>query len=149
MSETARKFFTLDEARCLIPYLSRQLKSIQGLKSEIARAVKAVEEKGLVLSDLFSGKALGETEQNYRAVLERLGDQINDVIFEIHDLGCLVKDIDKGLIDFYARIEGHEVFLCWRLGEQDIDHWHYTTEGFAQRRSLHERQILSSLTKLH
>jgi hypothetical protein len=52
------------------------------------------------------------------------------------EIGCVVKDLDIGLIDFPALYRGKEVYLCWRLGEPDIDFWHPTDEGFAGRRPI-------------
>jgi hypothetical protein len=52
----------------------------------------------------------------------------------IHALGALVKDPDSGLVDFPARVEGEEAFLCWRLGEDEISYWHGLEEGFAGRK---------------
>jgi hypothetical protein len=54
----------------------------------------------------------------------------------IHGLGAVVKDPDTGLVDFPARIEGVEAFLCWQLGEEQIDYWHGIEEGFAGRKPL-------------
>ena len=54
----------------------------------------------------------------------------------IHELGAVVKDLDDGLVDFPARVEGEEAFLCWRLGEEEIGYWHGLDEGFAGRKPL-------------
>ena len=54
----------------------------------------------------------------------------------IHGLGGVVKDPDIGLVDFPARIEGVEAYLCWQLGEEQIDYWHGIEEGFAGRKPL-------------
>jgi hypothetical protein len=54
----------------------------------------------------------------------------------IHELGGVVKDLDTGLVDFPAQVEGREAFLCWRLGEDEITHWHGIDEGFSGRKPL-------------
>jgi hypothetical protein len=54
----------------------------------------------------------------------------------IHELGGVVKDLDTGLVDFPARLAGVVAFLCWRLGEDEIDHWHGIDEGFSGRKPL-------------
>jgi hypothetical protein len=54
----------------------------------------------------------------------------------IHALGAVVKDPDAGLVDFPARVQGEEAFLCWRLGEDEIAYWHGLEEGFAGRKPL-------------
>ena len=48
----------------------------------------------------------------------------------------MVKDLDQGLIDFYALAGDRLVFLCWKLGEREVAHWHPLDGGFEQRQSL-------------
>ena len=57
---------------------------------------------------------------------------------KIQETGCVVKDLDEGLVDFPSLIEGEEVYLCWKLGEEHIDFWHGVDEGFAGRKPLDE-----------
>jgi hypothetical protein len=51
-------------------------------------------------------------------------------------MGIHVKDLDTGLIDFSALRDGREVYLCWRVGEDDIQFWHEVEAGFAGRQSI-------------
>jgi hypothetical protein len=51
-------------------------------------------------------------------------------------LGVLVKDLDRGLVDFPAVHDGEEVLLCWQAGEDEVAFWHGTDEGFAGRKPL-------------
>jgi hypothetical protein len=55
---------------------------------------------------------------------------------EIEGLGCLLKDLDIGLVDFPCRLGEREAYLCWKLGEPSIQFWHYVEEGFAGRKPL-------------
>jgi hypothetical protein len=57
-------------------------------------------------------------------------------IAQIQELGVLVKDLDRGLVDFPARRAGEDVLLCWQVGEGEVAHWHGVEEGFAGRRPL-------------
>ena len=66
--------------------------------------------------------------------LERVG--IARCVDAIHSRGAIVKDIDEGLVDFPAVREGAEILLCWRLGEDEVAHWHGLEEGFAGRKQL-------------
>jgi hypothetical protein len=54
----------------------------------------------------------------------------------MNGLGCLVKDLDLGLVDFYAQLDGETVFLCWQFGEPAVTHFHGVEEGFAGRRPI-------------
>jgi len=62
--------------------------------------------------------------------------RIVETIDKIQETGCLVKDIDEGLIDFPSLIEGQEVLLCWKSGERRIEYWHGLEDGFAGRKRL-------------
>ena len=76
--------------------------------------------------------ALGELEEAERRERVEIARRVNAV----HERGAIVKDLDTGLVDFPARLEGEEVLLCWRLGEEQIEHWHGLEEGFAGRKRL-------------
>ena len=58
---------------------------------------------------------------------------------EIHATGCIVKDLDIGLLDFPSRIDNEDVYLCWRLGEDRIRFYHRQDEGFSGRKPLDPR----------
>jgi hypothetical protein len=70
------------------------------------------------------------------ARLEALIDRLRDLEQELRDIGCELKDPVVGLIDFPARHEGRTVYLCWKLGESAIEHWHELDAGFTGRRPI-------------
>ena len=55
---------------------------------------------------------------------------------ELSSFGCELKDPDRGLIDFLSLRDGREIYLCWYLGEERINYWHYLHTGFAGRQPL-------------
>ena len=61
---------------------------------------------------------------------------LKDALAEFHSREIQLKDLNKGLIDFPAIMEGREVFLCWEQGEEDIEFWHDLDSGFAGREPL-------------
>lgn len=67
---------------------------------------------------------------------ERLADSLKEALEKIQATGCVVKDLDTGLLDFPAILNNEEVYLCWRLGEERIRFWHRQDEGFAGRKPL-------------
>lgn len=142
-------YFTLDEANALLPYLTKQLAVLKETKGRIALLARELESEGLRFEDLFQKEGLSELQLNYRRKFEELGDTVNDIVFEIQDKGPVVKDIDKGLVDFFAKINGEDGLLCWRAGEAEIQFWHSTTEGFDSRKSLFERSILECVARVH
>src|SRR5271169_6496711 len=67
---------------------------------------------------------------------DRVAEAIRDAVEKIQSIGCVVKDLEKGLVDFPARMHNEDVYLCWRLGEPRIRFWHRQDEGFANRKPI-------------
>jgi len=68
----------------------------------------------------------------FRALVQ----EINTIVEQVNDMGCLVKDLDSGLVDFYGVRDGEPVFLCWQFGEPAVAHWHPVEGGFASRQPI-------------
>ncbi len=62
--------------------------------------------------------------------------RFQELVGDICSRGCQIKDLENGLIDFPTLWEGREVYLCWKLGEAEVGHWHEVEAGFSGRRSL-------------
>ena len=123
-----KRFFTVLEANELIPFLTerlRQLGSIyQGLKKRAAQRTPKLQDviaRGGIPVDL--------------GYLDLMG-HLQTLTTEICSQGCHVKDLECGQIDFPTIWEGREVYLCWRLGEQEVAFWHEIDAGFAGRQPL-------------
>ena len=71
-----------------------------------------------------------------RLRIQGVVDQMQASVARIDGWGITLRDIDSGLIDFPALVTGRQVWLCWRLGEGDVDWWHELDVGFAGRRRL-------------
>jgi hypothetical protein len=65
-----------------------------------------------------------------------LKHEIGRLIYRIESFGCVVKDIDLGLIDFPAVRDDEPIYLCWKLGEPRVAYWHGVDEGFSSRKPL-------------
>lgn len=80
---------------------------------------------------------------NMQTELDFLVKIINESLEVIEQSGAQPKDLDTGLIDFPAVIDGQPVLLCWKLGEEGIRFFHAYEEGFAGRKPLHRstRQV--------
>lgn len=63
-------------------------------------------------------------------------DRLNHLQDELSDIGCELKDLATGLIDFPAQRAGRKVWLCWRLGEAELTHWHELESGFSGRKPI-------------
>jgi hypothetical protein len=65
-----------------------------------------------------------------------LKHEIGRLIYRIESLGCVVKDIDLGLVDFPSMLHDEPIYLCWKLGEPEVAYWHGIDEGFSARKTL-------------
>ena len=87
-----------------------------------------------------AGAVLPEVEQLLRRLRvlrdEARAGEAAEVVDRLAAIGCLLRDVDLGLIDFPSWAGGSEIFLCWRLGEVSIQFWHGTAEGYAGRKPL-------------
>jgi hypothetical protein len=119
------KLFTAEEANELIPRLEAMVRKLQ---ANAAQARARAAEAGV------SAKVeqLSRTDPLLRTALR----EMSKIAEEIQGLGCFLKDIDLGLVDFPAEINGDTVFLCWQYGEPRLVAWHPIDEGFGSRRPL-------------
>jgi len=74
-----------------------------------------------------------------RAEREKAMQEAKDTLGEFEAIGVLLKDLEKGLLDFPCMVDGKTVLLCWKLGEKEIGYWHSEEDGFAGRKPLDAR----------
>lgn len=136
MADESPKFFSLAEAE----RLRSQLEPLLIEAIEARRKIEEVDEKLDELSERIqrTGGMLVPYERaaKWRREHNHLAVAIRNAIERIHATGCVVKDIEVGLLDFPSQIDGKEVFLCWRLGEDRIRFYHGMDEGFAGRKPI-------------
>jgi len=139
MERIRNKIFSVEEANALIPYLEAalgklgvQARDIGALQSEI-RVLSAIESSGAT-SRNHDVRDLREKEARCARMLE----EFRAALHQVASRGCILRDLDLGLVDFYTMARDKVVCLCWRLGEARISHWHSTDEGFSGRRPLSE-----------
>ena len=77
---------------------------------------------------------------------DNLLQTVKSALERIESTGCVVKDLDVGLLDFPSVVNNEEVYLCWRLGEDRIRFYHRQDEGFAGRKPLDPRDAGPSNT---
>ena len=130
------RYFTLQEAESLIPTVQEGLKAAISAKVRIGEIDQAMQ--NLSAHICMVGGAEINPDKVARQKLERISlmQLIDDRVSDIQSSGCLVKDLDLGLLDFPALLNGVEVYLCWKLGETKIEWWHSTQEGYAGRRKI-------------
>jgi len=127
-------FFSPEKVDDLIPVLTPLVEELWRLRRELAITLL---EEDPVLRRVRSGPRGSTTE--HRATAQRVSNvhaELIRVIGRIETYGCIVKDLDLGLLDFPALRGGKRVFLCWKAGEAAVTHWHGTDESFAERKLL-------------
>ena len=129
-----RRAFSVDEANALIPDLVRQFEELHTLQHR-AEEMEVKLEK-LVEPDRSNGRNHGDEIARIENEIEGVVLRTNQIIDEISDLGCEIKDVERGLVDFPSEREGRLVYLCWKVGEDQIRFWHELTSGYAGRQPL-------------
>lgn len=124
-----KKHFTLEEAR-------KKLTSVHALASKLVELKRSLNAKGW---DVNRHKYFGAMGPNGDGSFPPELETLVEIVKGLEKRGILVKGLDDGLIDFpHIRSNGEEVYLCWRVGEDDIEYWHHIPDGFAGRRSIDE-----------
>ncbi|MBP1930814.1 DUF2203 domain-containing protein [Ammoniphilus resinae] len=121
----SEKYFTLAEAEALLPMVKEELDHLQQLQNEF-------QEKYVELRTMYDREGAFELESQ----MEFLEIQANMHVNNLYAHGVQLKDIDQGLVDFPALINGEEVLLCWKQGEDQIEYYHGVHEGFRGRKKL-------------
>jgi hypothetical protein len=131
------RLFTPDEANRLIPTLEPLMRRLQAKRQQLRERQQALEEfRARASRD--GGVVPGSEVAEAKTEAARLLSEIQEGAQQIESWGCLLKDLDRGLVDFLARRGREQVFLCWHLGEAEIRYWHGLQEGFAGRKPLQE-----------
>ncbi len=108
-----------------------QKQKVDGLNEELSHAAARI---------MVLGGSIPPHNQLSQKKAERddIAAQVQEAVGRILETGCLVKDVDEGLVDFPSLLNGEEIYLCWKLGEKHIEYWHGIQEGFAGRKPLDE-----------
>lgn len=139
MGDEESRYFSLPEAERVRTEIEPVLIEAMNLRrkmGELDEHLRALAERiqrsgGLLVS--YEKIAPLRLERN------RLAESVQTAIERIHSTGCLVKDLDVGLLDFPSRLNDEEVYLCWRLGEDRIRFYHRQDEGFSGRKPIDPR----------
>lgn len=127
------RIFTVEEAERTLPLLRRILSDLR-VEYDVWREALASYEV------LAAGTRVetGESEEliSARTSVTTAADRINGFLLELEAIGCQFKGFEEGLVDFYALRDDRLVYLCWRLGEEHITHWHEVDAGFAGRQPI-------------
>ena len=122
-----RRHYTLDEARAQLPWVTERLAAMRSARERLTDA----DARGALTGSSGGngggahGKRVGEAFLELQAGAEEMAER--DIV---------LRDLDRGLVDFPTLREGREVYLCWVNGEPDIGFWHQLDAGYAGRQEL-------------
>ncbi len=133
-----QRLFTVEQAEGLIRVLEEELRRALILKTEYETLDEELRGWTRRVS-MAGGSRVDHTEvlASRTRMAEALA-RLKAALDGIHEYGCVVKDLDIGLIDFPAMFRGEQVLLCWKLGEAGIEYWHGMEEGFGGRKPIDE-----------
>jgi hypothetical protein len=133
--EEGPRFFTVEEANALVADLEVEFGRVARIRAELAPLIESFgAELAMELLREEVAAPVGREEDARRMV--QLAGEITAAVERINAMGCLVKDLEAGLVDFYALQDDEPVFLCWQFGEPAVSHWHALDEGFAGRQRI-------------
>ena len=132
----AERFFNLEEAEKLLPAIERLLEAaIESKKTVEAVETEMSQVRGRIM--LLGGMLPEHSVLSQRKLKkDESFTHLQGALQEIAANGCLVKDLDIGLVDFPCLMDDREIYLCWKLGEPKIGFWHDVEEGFGGRKPL-------------
>ena len=134
------RLFTAEEANELIPEVIQFLGKLRAQKNKVEKLEdqKAVEQLTCLQPDGTVGEKAAEAVQRIERQQMKEARLFTDLLKQISELGVQIKDLDQGLVDFFAMRDDELVMLCWKEGEGKIGYWHDLESGFAGRRPMEE-----------
>jgi len=128
--------FTLREVESLLPEIEKAIREAVSLKSQMDDVESKLQ--SITQRVIMMGGILVDREAVYaqRLLHDRNAERLKTTVESLQESGCIIKDLDIGLIDFPTLFRDREVYLCWKMGEHGIQFWHGVDEGFAGRKPI-------------
>jgi len=130
-----RRLFTLEEANMRLPL-------VRAIACDLSTLARDLVERRQRLDSLLAGRKVSSTDvysdelaEMFKAI-ERDTKKLEEYVDELQELGVEAKGAIDGLIDFPSMMDGRVVYLCWKLGESEVMHWHELDAGFVGRQPL-------------
>jgi hypothetical protein len=121
------RHYTLEQANAALPWVMERIERLR-----TARDSFADEEARNALGEALPGNGGGEPGK----VVSEAFLELQAAAGELDAVEVIVRDLERGLVDFPAMRDEREVYLCWEEGEDRISHWHETDAGFSGRQDL-------------
>ena len=131
----ADRHYTLDEAEAALPWVRDAIDSMRTATLELLDARTKL--SALLETIRSNGGSTHEQEvHDLRTHVEKSTEALRLPLEEFENRGIIIRDLQRGLIDFPTLRDDREVYLCWIYGEERIDYWHELDTGFAGRQPL-------------
>jgi hypothetical protein len=124
--------YTIEEANALVPEVRAvllQLAVEKGRLEQVVASLTTHAEGSSGNGNAAHADALARSE----AEMTEIGGGMQALVEHLESLGIELRDLEQGLVDFPGERDGRAVWLCWRLAEPAVGHWHPIDEGFASR----------------
>src|ERR1700721_4231464 len=130
------RYFTLQQAEKLLPEVEVTIREAISHKSDFQQAEAEWQNFATRITMLGGVRVDHSQVMDQKQRRESAAHLLKEAVEKIQEYGCVVKDLDIGLIDFPTLFHGEEVYLCWKLGESGIQFWHGVQEGFPGRKPI-------------
>jgi hypothetical protein len=121
------RHFTAEEANHLLPRIDPLLRRLREARDRLTDSE---------LHEALSGAAPANGGGGAGRKVGQAFLEVRELLAELAEIGIVLRDIDRGLIDFPAVVDGREIYLCWQLDEDEVAYWHDLESGFGGRQPL-------------
>ncbi|NIL98438.1 MAG: DUF2203 family protein [Planctomycetales bacterium] len=130
-----KRLFTVDEANAMLPLVRAICRDLSNLAREVIdrrQRLSFLQSRREKDRDDLYGEELAQIEEE----LEKDSERLEEYVHELKELGVEPKNAVEGLVDFPCAMEDRIIYLCWKLDEPEVLHWHELDAGFAGRQPL-------------
>ena len=140
-----KRYYSVAEVNGRVAQLSQLFSLVLQMRAQLRTLYRALDAEGHAPTLDLSAENPIEIDPDLPSAVVRnlrvfqgMAETVHEHIDQISETGCVIKDIDGGLVDWLALDDGREIWLCWKYGEAEIGYWHDVNTGFADRRPLSE-----------
>ncbi len=130
--EFIKRYFTIEQAQKLLPKVSYHMQQAQ----KLLKAINLIESIEIEIEDEDEEMQFPIEDLAMQKKYHYLQYLFYSEIEKLEKLGCFIKDVEEGLLDFLGSFEDRDIFLCWKMGEKKIQYWHELDDGYTGRRPI-------------
>ena len=133
--------FTVEEANRTANEIRPMVERVVEAKQELDGLQARIDVLSLVAAGASSGNPDAEALAQVTERRKELAGELRHRVQLIQKHGCVVKDLERGLVDFYSVSGDRLIFQCWQLGENEVSHWHSLEGGYSNRQPLDRSEL--------